>query len=146
MIRRARTEDIGAIVEMGARFFREAGWQDVLEWNAGDCRQSISGMIDNENCIVLVGEDLDGMAAGIMSPLYFNYAHRTGEELFWWTKPLSSPRLGLKLLEGLETAAREAGCQSWQMKSLDKVNPERMKRLYQMRGYRASEHSYIKRL
>ena len=95
---------------------------------------------------VVDGDPIHGMAAGVISPVYFNHAHVSGEELFWWVSDDAPQMTGIRLLDGLEKAARAKGCQSWQMKSLARLNGERMTRLYERRGYRASEQSFIKRL
>lgn len=99
--------------------------------------------------ILLVAERdgrLIGMAGGLVSPLYFNHDHLTGQELFWWIDPKERGSIGVRLLETLENEARARGCQSWAMIALDKVDPERTARIYERRGYRASERSFIKRL
>jgi hypothetical protein len=86
------------------------------------------------------------MAAGAVSPVYFNLAHVSGEELFWWVSDKAPQMTGIRLLEALEGAARAKGCQTWQMKSLARLGGERMQRLYERRGYRASERAFIKEL
>ena len=87
------------------------------------------------------------MVAGVLSPVYFNHAHKSGEELFWWVDPeRASQGIGIRLLIALEDEAKTRGAQSFQMKSIARLNGDRMGRLYERRGYRASEHTFIKRL
>lgn len=86
------------------------------------------------------------MAAGVLAPVYFKADHLSGEELFWWVSDDASQMTGLRLLQALEAEAKARGAQSFQMKSIARLNGDRMGKLYERKGYRASEHSYIKRL
>jgi hypothetical protein len=149
MIRPGTVEDCETIAELGEGFFIEAGWQDIAEYRREDCLKSLVFLATNESGILLVAEEngeIIGMAGGLVSPLYFNLSHLTGQELFWWVKPGSRGSTGLKLIEELEQAAHLKGCASWAMISLHKVDPERTARIYERRGYRASEQTFIKRL
>jgi GNAT superfamily N-acetyltransferase len=147
MIRSARPEDVPAIAELGEEFHASAGWGDIAEYVRADCETSLRQMI--EIGILLVAEhegEIVGMAGGLTFPLYFNFSHRTGQEFFWYMRPSYRNGEGARLLDALEDSAREAGCQSWIMIALDQVEPELMGRLYRSRGYRAAEHSWIRRL
>lgn len=148
MIRPATMSDISAIAAMGKEFHGQAGWSDVFEYNEADCAASLAVLLAADSFICLVAETdrIVGMAAGIVSPVYFNHAHTSGEELFWWVDDAAPQMAGIRLLAGLENAAKDKGCDSWQMKSIALLKGDRMAKLYERRGYRASEHSFIKRL
>lgn len=149
MIRRATLDDIGVVVELGALFHAEAGWSDICEYVVEDTSKTLAHLVDDENGILFVAEkdgEIVGMCGGLAHPIYFNHGHKSGQELFWWMKPGLRDGTGRQLLDAMENEARSLGCQSWAMIALDKVQPELMGRLYRMRGYRASEHSWIKRL
>lgn len=148
MIRFATQRDVPEIATLGELFHGQAGWGDVFAYQVEDCATSLRTFLqlDNFICLVAVKERIVGMAAGIVSPVYFNHGHLSGEELFWWVSDQAPQMTGLRLLDALESAAKDKGCDSWQMKSIAKLGGERMGRLYERRGYRASEHSYIKRL
>lgn len=146
MIRPAELRDIPTIARLGKAFHAEAGWSDIVDYVEEDCAATLEAMLSLG--IILVAEEdgeIIGMAGGVMIPIYFNRDHLTGEELFLWVRP-DRRGAGIKLLKALEDAAREKGCQSWGMKSLATVNPERMDTYYRRKGYRPSEQSYIKRL
>lgn len=149
MIRPATLADVPAITQLGERFHGEAGWADISSFNAENCASSLTAMVENPEAILLVAEKdgrIVGMAGGMTFPLYFNASHRSGQELFWYVEPGLRDGTGGRLLDAMEQAARDRGCQSWIMIALDKVDPELTGRLYRRRGYRASEHSWIRRL
>lgn len=148
-IRDAQANDIPVIVRLGALFFDEAGWSDVTEWDDESVAATLSNMIDSDGGILLVAERkgvILGMAGGLVYPAYFNAHHLTGQELFWWVSPDDRCGAGKALMDAMEARAREKGAKSWAMIALDKVRPAAVGAVYQRRGYRASEHSYIKRL
>lgn len=146
MIRAATKADIPEIAYLGELFHAQAGWGDCFEYRAEDCIASLATFMKLDSFICLVADTgrIVGMAAGVISPVYFNHSHVSGEELFWWVSDHAPQLTGIRLLDAIEDAARAKGCGSWQMKSIARLNGERMGRLYERRGYRASEHSFIK--
>lgn len=149
MIRLARTDDVKQIAAMGAKFHDEAGWGDIADYDTVSIELTLSNMIANADAIVLVAEvegELIGMAGGITAPLYFNHAHRIGQELFYWIEPGERNGVGRMLLEALEDEGRVLNCNSWVMVALDNVRPEVTGRLYRMRGYRPAERNWIRKL
>jgi hypothetical protein len=147
MIRPATLGDIPDIARLGAFFHAAAGW-DEIAYNAGDCERSLHGYMANPAFICIVADDghIMGMAAGVVSPVYFNHGHVSGEELFWYVSPDAPQMTGIRLLDALEKEAKQKGCQTWQMKALARLGGERMVSLYARRGYRAAEQSFIKEL
>lgn len=149
MIRDATLDDVPTIAALGELFHAEAGWEDIAEYAPADCEKTLAMLVNGDDGILIVAEDegeIIGMAGGLAHPFYFNHAHKTGMEFFWWVKPGRRNGLGVQLLDAMESQARALGCLSWSMIALDKVNPELTGRFYRKRGYRASEHSWIKRL
>jgi GNAT superfamily N-acetyltransferase len=147
MIRPATLEDMPRLVEMGERFFKTAGWEDIAEWDDASITRTLTHLIEQDVGAIFVlddGAQLVGMAGGMLNPFYFNLHHLTGQELFWWVEPEHRGQ-GSLLFDALEGWARDAGAQSFSMIALDNIRPELMGRIYRMRGYRAAEHSYIKR-
>lgn len=148
MIRPATRADIPAIARLGRGFHAAAGWTEI-EYDEAACAASLEQFMDMGVLLCVVAEhggEVVGMAAGMAAPVYFNPSHKSGEELFWYVAPEAPQFAGIRLLEALEQAARASGCQTWQMKSLARLNGDRMVRLYERRGYRASEQIFIKRL
>lgn len=147
MIRAATPDDVPEIARLGALFHAQAGWEEI-PYSEADCAASLSALMASPNFICLVSDNggIDGMIAGVTSPVYFNHAHLSGEELFWWVSDSAPQMAGIKLITGLEKEARSRGVATWQMKSLSRLNGERMDALYTRLGYRASERSFIKEL
>lgn len=148
MIRPAAASDIPTIAALGEKFHAQAGW-DEIDYCAEDCAASLAAFLEAGCFICLVSETdgaINGMAAGVVSPVYFNASHLSGEELFWWVDDGAPQLTGIRLLDALERAARERGCATWQMKSLARLGGDRMTALYERRGYRPTEQSFMKRL
>jgi hypothetical protein len=147
LIRQATVDDIPALVAMGRDFHVRAGQDDLFEYVEDDCAESLAWMMSLDIFVGLVAEttEIVGMVGGMVSPVYFNKAHMSGEELFWWVSDKAPPMTGMQLLTAIEDAVKAKGCSSWQMKCIDRVEGERMARLYQRRGYRAFEHTFVKR-
>lgn len=148
IIRDAELSDVPDLARLGALFHAESGLADLIEYVEADYAAWLSAVIGLPNVLMLVADDgeIKGATGGMVCPIYFNAAHITGEELFFWVHPDSRGSLGLRLIEALESAARDAGCSSWHMKALAGVKPEATGRFYERRGYRPAENSYIKRL
>lgn len=148
MIRPATPDDMPRILEMGERFFETAGWPEIAEWDAGSMEQTLGYLMDAATGCVFVAETeagIVGMTGGMLNPFYFNLSHVTGQELFWWVEP-EHRGLGSGLFDALEAWATDAGAKSFSMIALDRLKPDVLGRIYQRRGYRAAEHSYIRRL
>ena len=147
MIRPATLADIPEVSRLGELFHAQAGWADIFPYSVADCAASLTAYMALDCFVCLVADvgGIVGMTAGVMAPVYFNQAHLSGEELFWWVSDKAPPMTGLRLLQALEDAGKAKGCLSWQMKSIARLNGQRMAKLYERRGYRPSEHSFIKR-
>jgi GNAT superfamily N-acetyltransferase len=148
MIREAAASDIPEIARLGERFHAQAGW-DEIAYSRDDCAASLAAFMESGAFLCLVAEhdgQIVGMVSGVVSPVYFNRGHQSGEELFWWVSDEAPQMTGIRLLDALENHARDLGCETFQMKSLARLGGDRMTRLYERRGYRASEQTFIKRL
>ncbi len=141
MIRDATHDDIPVMVEMGKRFADAARLEQIAGVDEASLRFTLQHLIDSDNGILLTGEGC--VAGGMVVPAYWNAHHLTGQELFWWVDP-EHRGVGVLLLDALENTAREMGAKSWGMITLDAIRPKATGRLYERRGYRLTEHAYVK--
>lgn len=136
MLRQADIADIPEIVQMGARFHYRA--RAAIPY----CRDSVAAalrhMIESPDAVVFI----DGQAAAgaALHPAWFNHAHRTGMELFWWAENGA----GRGLFDAMEAWAFENGADSFGMIALDSLRPETVGAIYRRRGYAPMEHSFLK--
>lgn len=153
MIRAATVADIPALAKMGADFHRKSRLHE-FEYIEADCAASLTNLfaLPAFMCFVFerppIAPEMEyvvvGAIAGITCPVYFNHAHASGEELFWWVDDQAPQMAGIRLLEALEGEARARGCASWQMKAIERLGGDRLARVYERRGYDRFENSYIK--
>lgn len=135
MIRPATLKDVPRLLEMGRKFADKADLQSHVGYDAHSMAQTFEAMIEGENFCLFIGDN--GAIGGIMAPHPFNYEQMIADELFWW----SEGREGLQLLAAYEEWASDAVTR---MTALEAVEPERMKRFYERRGYVPLERAYVK--
>jgi GNAT superfamily N-acetyltransferase len=74
-----------------------------------------------------------------------NTGEMVANEMFWWVQPEARGQ-GRSLLEAYEAWAGEQGARYLTMVHLSNSMPERLRKLYERRGYRESETHYIKEI
>ena len=105
MIRDAKPADVGRILELGERFFNEAGWPRVATWDAMSVVDTLERLATEG--VLLVAEDggrVVGIAGAPVGPAYFNSAVLMSQELFWYVDK-DVRGVGMPMLDALE-----AGC------------------------------------
>lgn len=127
------------LMAMGEKFADKAQLIEHVGYDPISMEQTFRLLIETDHNCLFVGER--GAIGGCSGPHPFNHAHWIAQELFWW----SEGREGLRLLDAFEGWAA-ARCATVRMITLEAVEPERMGRLYERRGYAPLEHGYIKGL
>jgi hypothetical protein len=147
MIRPATADDIPAILVLGRKFFDQAKWAEIVEWDEASVQATLDLLLTSHVLLVLEKDrTVVGMAGALIYPFYFNIGHITGQEVFWWVEPDHRNGSGRSLREALESAARAKGARSFTMISVEHADhkPEAMARAYRMAGYVPSERCFIK--
>lgn len=120
---------------MGEKFAERAGLNEHCGYDPASMEATFRAMIERDEFCLFIGET--GAIGGMMAPHPFNHSQMMADELFWW----SEGREGLRLLEAYEEWAGDAMIR---MTALEAVEPERMKRFYERRGYRPLERAYVR--
>lgn len=140
MVRRANHADLEEIVGFAEKFLQVSPYKNMydvayLKAFIGDLLYSVSDQI------VLI-EEGKGMLVGMIRPFYLGY-EPIATELGWWVEPeYRNSGIGRELIHAFEDWARDEGCKSLVMISLD----EELGRYYEKNGYRLIERSYMKEI
>lgn len=133
-VRRATADDIGHMVDLGARFNAQA--KTIIPYDRDATAHFLNGLVGSPQAGVFVSES--GIIGGVLSPAYCNPSWVMAVELFWW----ASDRQGLRLLGAFEKWAKDMGAQEVRMTTLQAIDgPER---ILKRRGYAPAEISYQK--
>lgn len=146
MIRQAAPSDLPELLRMGTAFHAVTGVADLIPLDAGTLTNTFLNLIENDDAALLVmegDEGLVGATGALLHPHYFNAAHKTGQELFWWIDP-EHRGAGAILFDALEAWVRERGAQTFSMIALEALEAERVGLIYRRRGYRPVERSYLR--
>lgn len=146
MIRKARPDDIGRLLELGHAFFQSAGWGRVVEWDPMSVVETIE-QVDETGVLLVLEKDgrVEGAVGAPILPSFFNKATRMSQELFWYVDP-PARREGMALLSALEEACKEKGAAIHLMGAVAGDREEKFDRFYRARGYEPAERFFIKRL
>lgn len=137
MIRAATVDDIPGLLDMGAKFAERADLATHVGYDAESMAATFAAMIERDEFCLFIGGC--GAIGGMVAPHPFNHAQPIADELFWW----SEGREGLRLLEAYEEWAASHGAVI-RMTALEAVEPDRMGRFYERRGYRPLERAYVR--
>lgn len=148
MIRKAISEDFQSVLPLAHRFFDATKYGDMIAFDDESFRNTYEQLLTGGVVLLAeVGGIVVGAAGALAYPFYFNANHKTGQEVFWWVnEEARGASVGGRLFKALEAWAKEEGCQTFSMITLDSLNPEEVSAMYLRAGYRGSERSFIKEL
>ena len=148
MIRRAVMEDMTALVRMARRFHSLTDYALLVPFHLESFEKSIHNFLQSETTIVYVADDgagAYGMGAAIAYPQWWNHAHLTGQELFWWIdEDHRGGSAAIKLFRALERWAQETGCKTFSMIHTPNLAPDSLRAFYLKSGYRQWDHFYTR--
>lgn len=140
----ASKDDIGVIMRMCKSFFDASGYNEEIEFNEEDMKAVIEELIEKKS---LVTDGENGMLGFIVFPVFMNHSHLIAQELFWWVdEDKRGGKLGLELLREAESQAKKLGAKSLLMLSLSKLNGDKVNALYESKGYKPREVTYMRSL
>lgn len=130
--------DLEKIVQWATRFYAESGYKG--QSNADQLRSTLRSLAENDvGCVLMHGH---GFIAGMIVKSWYDDAV-IATELAWWAE-----KGGLILLSAFEKWAVEKGANRLTMGVIERglANDERVKALYQRRGYAPKETAYVKEI
>lgn len=144
IVRRLNQQQVSSLVEPGRRFCEEAGLpplnpETFTAFFQGVLSQGIGVVFECEHNGVPIS-----WMGGFVTQDPFS-GERTAMESFWFSSPDSRGR-GMVLLRAFEEWAKEVEADKIIMVHLSALNPERLGKIYERRGYATLETNYIKRI
>lgn len=146
-LREATYLDLDELLRMGRAFHAVTGVADILALDEASLERTFIRLIENEDAVLIVCENnpgLCGAVGALLYPHYMNEEHLTGQELFWWVEPEHRHGVGPLLFDALEHWVRGKEAATFSMISLEALEPERVGAMYRRRGYRLTEHNYMR--
>ncbi len=143
MIRRVTEKEIPLLYSLAESFCASSAFIDPFDRDY--FTQVWTALITKEIGVIFLLEEQErvvGMLGGIKYPDLQN-GTMTATECFWYVLPEKRGR-GMSLLSAFEKWADSQGCKKKIMVHLMDSMPEKLKRVYEHKGYRAVEVHYVK--
>ena len=138
----ATLEDWDEFLRMGYEFYLQSGYQDMGEFNPDLLREVFENLVEAKTLIMSDG----GMIGWINFPVFMT-GTIVAQELFWWVdEDKRKGGTGLKLLKKAEKQAKEQGAQHILMLCLDRLDGEKVAKLYKAMGYESREQTFMRAL
>lgn len=149
-IRYAEPKDLVEILEMGREFFEQSGNGAFTTFDEPSLTATVIGLMSGVGngalLVAEVGGRAVGIAAHVVFPFYANMNTKLGQELFWFVKPDFRKGIGAALLDELEADAKRKGADVFMSAAIAGLRDEAIGRVYQRRGYKPAENTFIRRL
>jgi GNAT superfamily N-acetyltransferase len=147
--RPATKEDVIDLAILGKQFVKESK-NNYLGWDATKVYNSLFDVIERDDfCVIVLEEEEDGvvgMFIALVTPCFFSNL-KQAVEIVWYVDPdHRGSRTALKMLSMYEEWAdfRDAVCVN--LVNLDILNGEKVKKMYERKGYRLVENTFVKEL
>lgn len=149
-IRHAQPEDLVDLLEMGREFLDHSGNSAFSSFDEPSFTTTIIALMSGVSGGALLVADSAGQAVGmaacVVFPFYGNMNTKIGQELFWFCKPDFRNGFGIALLDELEAEAKRKGADVFMSAAVAGLRDGAIARVYQRRGYKPSENTFIRRL
>ena len=138
-MRLATIDDLPEIVRMGTEFADALGEAS----DTASIEDTAINLIESDIGVLLIEDH--AMAGALVVPNFFNSDRLIATELFWWVdKDARGNGIGARLLNGLESWAKECGAERLSMISMASLSGS-IGKLYEKAGYRQFETSYMRK-
>tara|TARA_R110000803_G_scaffold166755_1_gene230010 strand:- start:3685 stop:4128 length:444 start_codon:yes stop_codon:yes gene_type:complete len=147
MLTRLVTEkDIPAVVDMAREFYACTVYE--IPFDDESVALNIQLSMEYDLCFIAESDgEPAGFILGVVSPFLVNRDHFVCAELAWWVlEPFRNSSAAIKLLKSLENGAKEAGCSSLSMMSLENMGPDEVDKIYKKLGYTSAERTHVRKL
>ena len=146
MVREATHDDIIHFVKMAREFSQLAG----EPFDRDDTADHVEWMIDQENTVAFIAVDIDGnpvgICGGIVYPTFWDNSKLTATETWWFVRDEArGSGAGMALMDALESWAKAAGAWRLSMMTIVGIAPG-IEEMYEKRGYREREKTFLKEL
>lgn len=134
---------------MGREFFEQSGNSAFTTFDEASFTSTIIALMSMESSMLLVAESTNqvvGMAAAVVFPFYANMQTKLAQEIFWYVKPDFRKGVGGALLDELEAEAGRKGANVFMSAAIAGLRDGAIGRVYERRGYKPIENSYIRKL
>ena len=147
-IREATEEDVIDLAILGKQFVKESQ-NGFLGWNSSKVYDSLLDAVERDDFGIFVlcaDTEVVGMLIGFVAPCFFSDVVQASE-ITWYVDPEHrGSRMAIKMLGYFEEWAKDRGAVCANLGNLDVLNADRVARLYNRRGYRLIENTFVKEL
>lgn len=149
-VRFATEKDIPVYLEYFKLFHQASPIKDSIDLDEDGFVAFLETALYNPNICVFVCTDNDniiGITAAIIYPMYFNPSALVAQELWWWVHPEARGKGASKLLlNALETWADLKQAKAVFMIALEDENIGKVSNIYNKNNYKGLERIFIKEL
>jgi GNAT superfamily N-acetyltransferase len=144
-VRTATHDDLGDILRMGRQFCAALD----EDFDRESVAEHVEWLIDTDHCTAMVAINIEGKAVGMVSgvaiPNYFDNRRVMAAEMWWWVdQDARDAGIGTALIDALESWAIEAGADRLSMMVMHQLSDGAVEAIYEKRGYRKHETTYLK--
>ena len=145
MIRQPTPEDMPSLIEMGRAFNEEAGYAELVPFDADSFALNVATLARAGLALVADrGGGPIGMAALDIAPSICNGTVLFAREVFWYVLPAHRKGIGRELFNVLEKVAESRGVKFFDVIAEDGKRNDALAHFYKGRGYSTAEHTFRK--
>lgn len=142
IVRDATRDDMKDILRMGRQFCKALD----EKFDRESVVAHVEWLIDDDRTVAMVAEDdgVVGMVSGVCIPNYFDNSRLMATEMWWWVdEGARTAGIGTALIDELESWAKGMGAERLSMMVMEQLDT-RIVKIYNERGYRRHETTYLK--